>query len=105
MKKFITNNWQKILIFIGAIFIIINVFSKIFTDKTLLADYIKYGKDIEMPEIIENASQIIISNTTTIETPFSPELIKIILLIIGVILFAVILSSIGDRAAAKAKKK
>ena len=59
MKSFITNNWKKILIFIGSISIIVNAIIKIATNKTLLADYVKYGKNIEKSEILENATEVI----------------------------------------------
>ena len=105
MKKFITNNWKKILIIIGIVFIVINLITKLTVGKTLLSDYIKYGKDIERPEIIENVGEVV--SVSTIESPFGPDLIKFIMVIVGLILLVVILTSLGDKAAAnsKAKKK
>lgn len=103
MKKFITNNWKKILIIIGAVFIVINLITKLTVDKTLLSDYIKYGKDIEKPEIIENVSETVTNAASKL--PLETELIKIIMIAGGVILLIIILTSLGDRAAAKAKKK
>lgn len=101
MKKFITNNWKKILMFIGAIFIVINVFTKITIDKTLLSDYIKYGKDIEKPNILENVTQV----TNGIETPFGPDFAKLIVVAVVLILLVIIITSLGDKAGTKAKKK
>lgn len=102
MKSFITNNWKKILITIGGIFIAINVFAKITTEKTLLADYIKYGKDIEKVDIISGDVEEVI---TTTESPFGPEMIKIIIVLIALILLVVFLTSLADRAGADAKAK
>lgn len=101
MKKFITNNWKKILVCIGAIFIIINVFTKITVDKTLLADYIKYGKNIEKSDIVGNVAEVV----TPPEAPFGPEIVKFVCILGALILLIVFITSLGDRAAAKAKKK
>ena len=103
MKKFITNNWKKILIIIGVVFIIMNLITKLTIDKTLLSDYIKYGKDIEKPDIIGNVSEAVSGATT--EAPFGSDLIKFIMILVGLILLIVILTSLGDKAAANAKAK
>ena len=114
MKKFISNNWQKILIFIGAVFIILNVFSKLSAEKSLLDDYVEYGPTIQKENtqlmgkgesIINNVTETVTNNSLSSEFPFPPELIKLIIILIAAILFVVVLSSIGDRVAAKAKAK
>ena len=102
MKTFITNNWKKILIIIGGIFIAINVFTKIVTEKTLLADYVKYGKDIEKVDVISGDIGEVV---TVPESPFSPEMLKIIILMVALILLVVFLTSLGDKVAADAKAK
>lgn len=110
MKKFITNNWEKILIFIGIICILINISLKLSTEKTLLNDYIKYGKDVQSGtvssgNIIGNISETVTDGSLVSESPFTPEITKIIILIIAAVLFAAFVSTLGDRAAAKAKAK
>lgn len=102
MKNFITNNWKKILIIIGGIFIAINVFSKIVTEKSLLTDYIKYGKDIEQVEIISGDIEDVVEVP---ESPFNEDMMKIIFILGAGILLVVFVTSLADKAAADAKAK
>ena len=104
MKNFITNNWKKILIIIGGIFIAINVLSKVVTEKSLLTDYIKYGKDIEQVEIISGDIEDVVEVP---ESPFNEDMMKVIMILGAGILLVVFVTSLADKAAtgAKAKKK
>lgn len=102
MKTFITNYWKKILIIIGGVFIAFNVFSKIVTEKTLLTDYIQYGKDIEKVEIISGDIGEVV---TVPESPFSEDMMKLIIILVASILLVVFLTSLGDKASADAKAK
>lgn len=47
MKKFISKNWKKILIIIGAICIIINIGVKIIQDTNVVTGYIENGPVME----------------------------------------------------------
>lgn len=102
MKNFITNYWQKILLVIGGIFILINSFKKIFAEKVLLSDYIKYGKNIESNSstIIDVAEKI---DTSTM--PFSAGVLKLIIVLMASILLIIFITSLADKAGAKDKKK
>ncbi len=102
MKNFITNYWQKVLLTIGSIFILINSFKKIFAEKSLLLDYIKYGKNIE------NTSSSVIDVTQKIDTstmPFSSGIVKLVIVLMILILLIVFITSMADRAGSKDKKK
>jgi len=102
MKNLITNHWKRIIIIIGGIFICLNFFSKLSTNKTLLSDYIKYGKEVEKIELI---SGDVSSVVTMSESPFSGDMLKIIIILIASISLVVFLTSLGDKAAADAKAK
>lgn len=47
MKKFISKNWKNILLIIGAIFLVIDLFFIITTPATVSEDFLKYGPNIE----------------------------------------------------------
>ena len=49
-KSFIANNWMKILRIIGYISLVLVAFFKLVTPKTIIEDYVKYGKDIAPSE-------------------------------------------------------
>lgn len=104
MKSYITNNWKKILMFIGSICIIINVIFKIGANKTLLKDYVKYGKDIEKAEVVGTVGEVVSSSTIS-KSPFGSGIIGIVILLMVLILIVIILSTLAENAAKKAKKK
>lgn len=102
MKKFITNYWKKILLLIGGVFIALNSINKIFAEKVLLKDYIKYGKDIEKnSSIIGDVSQ----NIDTSSIPFNSGIVKLGIFLMVAILLIVFVTSLADKASAKDKKK
>lgn len=104
MKKFITNYWKKILILIGGVFILINSFKKIFAEKGLLSDYIKYGKNIEKTTSPITSGDI--SDVVSVpEMPFNSGIIKLGIILMVLILLIVFITSLADRAGAKDKKK
>ena len=104
MKKFISNNWKKILVLIGGIFIVINSVNKIFAEKVLLSDYIKYGKDIETASS-GVAKDVDTSIFTFGDMPFSSDIVTLGGTLIGLIVLVLIITGLADKAGAKKEKK
>ena len=102
MKSLISNNWRKILVIIGIVFLVIILFHKIIAPKRLIEDYVKYGKDIEsMATVIDTVTTGIEGPTTTV----SPGIMKFTIIVMVLILFATFISTLGNKSADKAKKK
>ena len=102
MKNLIARSWQKILIVIGTILIILNLFVKIITKKNMIPDYIKYGRTFQSPKVIKHVSTSSVGISNSI---LSPQLIKYIIIFMAAILFVVFITSLGSKSSDKAKKK
>lgn len=105
MKKLITNNWQKILIGIGMIALIMILIGKFVAPKTLIPDYIKYGKVVTP---IEHSSEIINSakeEAHTVWSSVSPDFAKFAIIMMVAILVVVFISDIASNAGGKDAKK
>ena len=57
MKNFINKNWKNILIIIGVIFLVIDLFYIIVTPATIPQDFYKYGPNIES-DIFDSAIDV-----------------------------------------------
>ena len=105
MKSYISRNWQKLMIAIGSFFAICILIFKISAPKTLLADYIKYGKNITPAknEIIDVAKD----NVSSVWNSVDPELAKLAMILIAGITIVVFLSALASKAGENksAKKK
>ena len=114
MKKFITNNWKKILIAITAICIIINLGIKIIQKPNVIPGYIENGPVVEsdMIDNITDATTEIPDNPSDIEgepaeeTGTDNKLFKILVILIvalgGIFLFTELFEK--DDKADKKKK-
>ncbi len=100
MKALITNYWQKILLAIGGIFILINSFKKIFAEKTLLSDYIKYGKNIDNGSSIINKVN---GNVNTADMPFNEGMLKLIIILMVAILLILFITALAEKKPDKKK--
>jgi hypothetical protein len=102
MKEMITNNWKKILMAIGGFFIVINIIYKIAAPKTLLKDYIKYGKDVQSSKIIEEVTEVVQPPNNLV----NGDMLRIVLILGALILFVVLITTIAEKkSGASAKKK
>ncbi len=106
MKKFISTYWNKILLTIGSICLFLILTSKFVAPKTIIGDYVKYGKDISA----SNSNGILSSATGKFKLIFGnadPELVRLtIILMVGilaVVLLTTIASAAGDKKDAKKK--
>lgn len=105
MKKFITKYWNKILIGMGIVAIVYTFFLKITTKKTLLSDYIRYGKEVKpFNSQIANAAK---DEVSSVFGSMDPELVKLTFILMAAILIIVFLSLLAAKAGEKkdAKKK
>lgn len=57
MKNFISKNWKNILIIIGVIFIVIDLFYILIIPATIQEDFLEYGPNVEY-DIFDGASSI-----------------------------------------------
>ena len=108
MKKLISNNWQKLLIGIGCILLGYLFFSKLIAPKTIIKDYISYGKVVQSQNI--NESGIVSgakNNFLGVWGSVNPELARLTVILMVGILLVVFLSAIASKAGEKkdAKKK
>ncbi|MBR4110905.1 MAG: hypothetical protein IKK43_04390 [Clostridia bacterium] len=117
MKKFIANNWKKILIFIGVILIIINVGLKIIQKPNVVTGYIENGPVIEkdifdkIGDTADDATGNIKDNPhdikdeygekTGIDTKFFKMMIITGVIVGGIILFSSIFESDEKKDAKK----
>lgn len=107
MKKFISTYWNKILLAIGSVSLFLILISKFVAPKTVIGDYVKYGKDI-LPSSSDNS--ILGSVTGRFKLVFGnadPELVRLTIILMVGILTVVLLTTIASAAGAKkeAKKK
>ncbi len=114
LKNFISKNWEKILVIICVIIMIVILIGKVSAPKTIIEDYAKYGKYISIESTSgslvsgESGDFSLISSTTGIYKGFTsanPELVKIAALIIGAILAVVIITSLPGMFGAKKDDK
>ena len=107
MKKLITNNWQKILIGICGIVLILILVGKFIAPKTLIPDYIKYGKVVTplegTSEVIDSAKE----NVRSVWSSVDPNFARLFVVMMVAILIVVFLSEIAAKAGGgnDAKKK
>lgn len=102
MKTFITNHWKNILVIIGGIFILANVFGKIIAPKSLISDYIKYGKDLE--KIPSNIAGQVSGSINMGTMPFDAGMVKLIVTLMALILGILLITSLAE-GKSSAKKK
>ena len=105
MKNFISNNWKKILVLIGGFFIIKNALFKIFSEKVLIDDYIKYGKEYGTSTSVIPSTSIDSSNFTFGDMPFDSDIVKLAIILIVSISLITILTNLAEKAGAKKEKK
>lgn len=105
-KSYIANNWMKLLRIIGYVTLGIVAFLKLVTPKTIIDDYVKYGKDI-LPN--ETSGKVGGLFSTVFEEAFSglnsisPKLVPIISILVIAILAICTLHMIMDKKPAKKK--
>ena len=56
MKKFLSNNWKRIIYIVAAGFIIYNIILTILTKNTIIDDFYIYGQDYKKPSISINVN-------------------------------------------------
>ena len=111
MGKFISKKWNKILVFIGICFLVLIFISKITAPKTLIPDYIKYGKDIKLvnvPEVPDSAKEALGSAKSEVVSSFknaNPGIVKLMLIIGGAVLLIVFLDSLASMFGRKKEEK
>lgn len=105
MKNYISRNWKKIMMAIGYFSVACILIAKITAEKTILRDYIKYGKDVEPTknEFIGAAKD----NVASVWGSVDPELAKLATIMIAAILIVVFLTTLASKAGENktAKKK
>ena len=109
MKKYISKNWNKILITIGSCVMVWILIVKFTAEKTLLKDYIKYGKDVT-PSTggSSGALDAAKENVSSVWNSVDPNLTKLAMIMMAGILIVVLLTSLasaagGDKKDAKKK--
>ena len=112
MKKFLSNNWKRIIYIVAAGFIIYNIIMTILTKNTIIDDFYIYGQDYKKPSISINVNtdgiagdEESIAKTISDNTGMSDELAQGVLLLAGGILVILIISSLFEGDPAPAKKK
>lgn len=96
MKKYIANNWKKLLRVGGYICLGLIIFFKLNAEKTLLTDYIKYGKDIT-PNKGTGIMSGIKNNFLETFTGVNPGLVKIAIIFIAAITVVVFFTALMDK--------
>ena len=105
-KSYIANNWMKLLRIIGYVTLGIVAFFKLVTPKTIIEDYVKYGKDIAPNEAtgkIPSVFATIFDKAFTGLNGISPKLTSIISILVIAILAICTLHMIMDKKPAKKK--
>lgn len=108
MKKYIANNWMKILRMGGYVALVLIALYKLNAPKTLIPDYIKYGKDIA-PSTTSGVGGGLVG--TVFGTTFSslsaldPALVPFFIILLIGILGIVVLHMFMDKKADVKKKK
>ena len=104
MKKLISKYWKNILLICGIVGMVAIFTFKVSAPKTIISDYIKYGKDLTA----EGNSQIINSvtgNFWSVWNRVDSALIRIVILIMALILFVCVLTFMANAAGKKDAKK
>ena len=110
LKKYIANNWMKLLRIGGYVALILLAFFKLNTPKTLIPDYIKYGKDIApigttaSGDTIAGAVGSFFGGAFSGISAIDPKLTLFVVGIMGAILLIVFLHMLMDKKADKKKK-
>lgn len=105
-KSYIANNWMKLLRIIGYVTLGLVAFFKLVTPKTIIDDYVKYGKDIAPSESTGAIGGLF---TTVFGKAFdglngiSPKLTSIVILLGAAILGICTLHMFMDKKPAKKK--
>ena len=105
-KSYIANNWMKLLRIIGYVTLGIVAFFKLVTPKTIIEDYVKYGKDVtpsESTNAIGGFFTTVFGKVFDGLNGISPKLTSIVLLLIVAILGICTLHMIMDKKPAKKK--
>ena len=112
MKKFLSNNWRRVIFSIAGLIILINLIFVIFTPKTVIEDFVEYGPDysadlIDKANDIDTNTEIIdnASNRMSNDTGISSNAAKGIIIFAVIALAILILQNIIDGNQAAAKKK
>lgn len=121
LKSFISKNWEKILIFIACVLLVVIFVGKVTAEKTLIEDYAKYGKTFVSSNSDKDSSEKglisgeLISGdvaSTVKDSEFmqtltgkDPELFKIAMMLIAGILGVIILTSLPGMFDKKDTKK
>lgn len=105
MKKWITNNWKKILICIGVVAMIVIFIEKLIAPKTIISDYIKYGKVVTptegTSELVDSAKE----NIHSVWNSVDPQFAKLVVIMMVAILIVVFISSVASKAGEKKDTK
>ena len=109
MKKYISQNWMKLLRIGGYVTLVVLALFKLNTPKTLIPDYIKYGKDIVPAgaNVSGDVSGTVGSFLGTLFADFTaidPKLTTFVIIIMSAILLIVFLHMLMDKKADKKKK-
>ena len=105
-KSYIANNWMKLLRIIGYVTLGFVAFFKLVTPKTIIDDYIKYGKDIAPSESTGAIGGIftnIFGKAFDGLNGISPKLTSIVVLLGAAILGICALHMFMDKKPAKKK--
>ncbi|MBQ8299043.1 MAG: hypothetical protein IJX99_04120 [Clostridia bacterium] len=103
MKKYISKNWQKILRIGGYICLGLIIFLKLNAEKTVLKDYIKYGKEVT-PTKGSGILSGVKDNFVTTFTSVDSQLVKFAIIFIAAITIVVFFTSLLDRKKDTKKK-
>ncbi len=106
MKKLISKYWKKILIILGIVCMVIILINKATAPKTLIAEYVKYGKVIKVSQTgIDGAVDAAKNNFISVLTGVDPELLRLAFILMIGILAVCVLSFIASSAGKKDAKK
>lgn len=105
-KSYIANNWMKLLRIIGYVTLGLVAFLKLTTPKTIIDDYVKYGKDV-VPSgstgVVGGFFSTIFGKAFDGLNGISPKLTPIVLILVMAILGICTLHMIMDKKPAKKK--
>lgn len=118
MKKFISKNWKNILMVIGGIFLVIDLFFIITVPATIPQDFKEYGPNVES-DVFDGASNITeeIGNVgvsgesaglvtdVSESTGLSPTIAKALLVFGFLFIIILVISSVVDNPGGGDKKK
>lgn len=106
MKKLISKYWKKILIILGIVCMVIILINKVTAPKTLISEYVKYGKVIKIAETgVDGAVGAVKNNVVSVLTSVNSELLRLAFIMMFGILAVCVLSFISASAGKKDAKK